>query len=167
MPLFCWSLRWCVLEVYHPLPTRTLPEQTCMCAWQEHAWTQVWGWTGWAAFHKEGATDWGGWLCGWRRGRTGVKVGSQTERAEVRAKGGKVAKCSQGVASRSLRPLSTPSCASLVLRSLLWACWKSNWMKMSCVCPQPSLTLTLTSTPLFPPPSQTHVQLSYKEVSTQ
>lgn len=38
-----------------------------------------------------------------------MKVGSQTERAGVRAKGGKVATCSQGVVSRSLWPLSTPS----------------------------------------------------------
>lgn len=61
--------------------------------------------------------------------------------------------CSQGVASRSLQSLSTPSCTSLVLRSLLLACCKGDWMKMSCVRPQPSLPLP------FPPPPQDSVPL--------
>lgn len=58
--------------------------------------------------------------------------------------------CSLGVVSRSL---STPSCTSLVLRSLLVACCQGDWMKMSCVSPQPSPLLP------FPPPPQDSVLL--------
>lgn len=92
-------------------------------------------------------------LRGWRWG--------YRELVEVRLRGleqegqraGK-SQCSQGVASRSLRSLSTPSCTSLVLCPLLLACRKGDQMEMSCVCPQPSLL------PPLPPLPKNSVPLS-------
>lgn len=99
-----------------------------------------------------------------------VVSGGQTERAGARAKGGKVAMFSGSCEQKSpaivhsLLYLPRPSFPPVSL-SL------GDWMKMSCVSPQPSLPLP--SLPLSPrlhspsPLPPTHVQLSYKEVSTQ
>lgn len=145
----------------------TQREQTCAFVWRVCVRSGGVRWAG----SSGRVTDGGGGFEGWERGRGGVLCqGVRLRGPEQGRREGKVAmfsgSCEQKYPAivHSLLYLPRPSLPPVSL-------FKGERMKMSCVCPQPSLPLP------FPPPTQdsvllllsppTHVQLSYKEVSTQ